>query len=143
MGGKKRVAASMLLVVLLLLPGELPGMSAQARVIVIKPPFSVCYDPCYSDCREHDQQPKVVCHLRCWLSCAGALAQRDSQEVAAAADTSAFAGGSDGACGKEKGCLMASVSCGTAATGGNNGPAGADVAACLDGAAPPAATTGN
>ncbi|CAN6247308.1 unnamed protein product [Urochloa humidicola] len=101
----------------LLLSGQPAPVSAMSR-------YCKCYRKCYTYCRDHDQQPRPVCKVRCGGKCIFL------REVPAA---SAPAGG-DGTC---REICMASVGCSTdsamATGGGGGGPIDADVMACIDG----------
>ncbi|CAN6242922.1 unnamed protein product [Urochloa humidicola] len=111
---REAVLAACLLV--LLLSGQPAPVSGMSR-------YCECYRKCYTHCRDHDEQPRPVCKVRCGGKCIF------HREVPAA---SALAGG-DGPC---RGICLASVGCSTdagAATAGDGGPIDADVmAACVD-----------
>ncbi|CAO2044439.1 unnamed protein product [Urochloa humidicola] len=112
---REAVLAACLLV--LLLSGQPAPVSAMSR-------YCKCYRKCYTYCRDHDQQPRPVCKVRCGGKCIFL------REVPSA---SALAGG-DGPC---REICLASVGCSTdsamATGGGGGGPVDADVMACVDG----------
>ncbi|CAL5024201.1 unnamed protein product [Urochloa decumbens] len=115
-GKTTRAAVLAACLLVLLLSGQPEPVSAMSR-------YCKCFRKCYTFCRNHDQQPRPVCKVRCGGECIF------HREVPAA---SALAGG-DGPC---REICLASIGCSTdtaTATAGDGGPIDADVAACVDG----------